>query len=950
MNWKGWPLLVAVGLLPRASGGSTSVPAPAAPAPELRLAAPLGTDPAVVRGRLPNGLRYFLRKNARPERRAAVRLAVNVGSVVEEEDQRGLAHFLEHMAFNGSKHFRAGEMVSFFESAGARFGPDANAFTSFDETVYVLDVPTDREGVVEKALLALSDVAGRADLDEREVEKERGVVLEEWRLGQGASTRILRQQLPVLYHGSRYAERLPIGDPEVLRSFPAARLRDFYRAWYRPENMAVVVVGDLDPARAEKALRKAFGDLPARPGPPVPAFPVPGHAATLSSVASDPEARGSAVSVVDKVPQPRQETVGDYRRLLVESLFHEVLNERLGDLARRPDAPFLAAASSSGRLGPETRSHNLSARVPDGGLLAGLRSLLVEGKRVLRHGFSEAETERARRRLLAGYERAGRERDKSEHGAYAREYVSHFLEGEAIPGIDAELAMARAFLPGVTRDELLSVAREFLGGGGRAVLAVSPRKEGLALPGEEDLRAVVEAVGTLEVTPWADSLSARSLMEQLPEPGRVVERRQVAPVGATVVCLSNGVEAWLKPTNFKNDEVVFSAYALGGASLAREGEAWASLLSASAVAEAGVGGFTPVELEKLLSGKILTASPYVGLYTHGLTGTSTPADLETALQVVHLELARPDDRPEAFEVLRRRLAAAVANRASDPNAAFADAVRELNTGGHPLYRPLRPGDVEALDREVAMAAYRARFANAADLTFFFVGAFDVEAVLPLLERYLGSLPSTGARASRFRDPGLRFPAGTPATTVRKGSEPRSVTTLSFFADPGFLPEQRLRADVVAAILQTRLRGVLRERLSQTYGASVSWDGEEPLPGFGVMSVSFGSDPRNADAMVETVLDEIGRLQALGPPEDHVRNEQEIQRRELEVALRRNSFWLSALQSAHLLGLPPDSVLHRRDRIDRLDRQVLRDAFRRYFPRDRFTRVTLLPATGAGQGE
>ena len=472
----------------------TAPPPPAAP---IRLDQALPVDPAVRIGRLPNGITYYIRKNGRPENRVALRLAVKAESVLEDEDQLGLAHFLEHMNFNGSQNFKPGELVAYLESIGARFGADANAYTSFDETVYMLDVPTDKEGLVDKGLLALSDFAARATLSDVEIEKERGVVLEEWRLGQGASSRIQRKQLPVLLRGSRYAERLPIGTPEVLRGFPSERLRAFHRTWYRPDRMALVAVGDVDPAAVEAGIRASFADIQgAGREEPLPVYDIPAHPETLVSVATDPEARGSSVTLFFKHRRLTEKTVGDYRGSLVQSLFHSMVNDRLSERARRGDAPFLGASSSGGSLGQTLDTYALSARVADGGIVAGLEALVTEAERVRRHGFSAAELERAKKSMLAAYERAYLERDKTESGPYAREYVSHFLDAEPTPGIETEYAMVQELLPGIALDEVRDVTRTLVHDDSRVVLATAPEKEGLRAPTADELRAAVASAAS----------------------------------------------------------------------------------------------------------------------------------------------------------------------------------------------------------------------------------------------------------------------------------------------------------------------------------------------------------------------------------------------------------------------------------------------------------------------
>jgi zinc protease len=950
MKGCGGILVAGAMLLASQAPAAPAVPqaAPAPAAASARLDQVLSVDPAVRIGRLPNGIAYYIRRNGRPEKRVALRLAVKAGSVLEDDDQRGLAHFLEHMNFNGSEHFKPGELVAYLESIGARFGADANAYTSFDETVYMLDVPTDQPGLVEKGLLALSDFAARATLSDTEIEKERGVVLEEWRLGQGASSRIQRKQLPVLLHGSRYADRLPIGTPEVIRGFSPDRLRAFHRTWYRPDRMAVVAAGDIDIAAVEAAIRAEFADIPpSAQEEPLPVYDIPPHVETLVSVATDPEARGSSVTLIFKHPRLPEKTVGDYRRTLVQSLFHSMVNDRLSERARRSDAPFLGASSSGGSLGQTVDTYVLSARVTDGGITAGLEALVTEAERVRRHGFSAAEMERAKKSMLAAYERAYHERDKTESASYAREYVSHFLDAEPTPGIETEYALVQELLPGITLDEMRDLTRTLVHDDSRVVLATAPEKEGLRAPTADELRGAVSGAAAAAVGPWEDTLAGRELLERKPVPGRVADTRVIEAIGVTVLTLSNGVVVWLKPTDFKNDQVLFSAYAPGGASLADPSEFFEAAMSAAAVSEAGFGGFSPDDLDKLLAGKLANASPYVGGYTlgrdtRGISGGSTPRDLEAALQLVYLAFTQPNDRPESFEVLRKRLMAAVVNQAQDPDDVFSEKVREVNTNGHYAARALKPSDVAALRHQKSLAFYKRAFANAADFTFFFAGAFKVDDVTPLLAQYLGALPSTGARSSSAVDRGPTFPEKTVQARVEKGLEPKSQTALTFFADTGLQEMEMFQARVAASVLRSRLRDLLREELGGTYGASVEYSDLAPLREYGTTAISFGSSPDSVEKLKEAALGELARLQKDGPSADDVQKAREIERRELETSLKQNPYWLRSLETVHMLGWDPTSIARRPERVQLITRDSLRAAFVRYFPLDRHTEVSLFP--------
>jgi zinc protease len=934
--------ILAGGVLPATLAAQTPRSStPPAEAPNLQERIPF--DASVRTGTLPNGMRFFVRRNARPANRIALRLAVKAGSLYEADDQQGLAHLIEHMAFNGSAHFKPGELVSYFESTGSRLGPHVNAYTSFDETVYMLDLPTDAKEIVTKGLTAMADFAGGLTLDTEQIDKERGVVIEEWRGRLGAGTRIQRQQLPVLYYQSRYADRIPIGKPEILRSAPPARLRDFYDAWYRPERMAIIAVGDADPQEIENGIREAFGGLRDRAAAAAPPNgDVPLHRNALVNVATDAEVTQTSVQLIRKRRRESSLLVGDYRRSLVESVFQQMFNDRFDELSRKPDAPFLAAGSGGGSLSPTVSTFSLSARTQDGKLGDGLTALQIEARRVREHGFTATELDRAKRWMSAFYERAYNEREKSESGSFAQEYLNYFLEDEPSPGIEYEYRLVQQLLPTITLADVTTLARARLQGEGEVVLAVMPQKEGVRVPAAEDLQAALAAADKVAVTAWTDATTSKALMDNPPPAAAVTSRRQLDDIGVTVVKFANGVEAWLKPTDFKNDQVVFTMYSPGGAALAGCDDFLQARFSPQYVDLSGAGGLKALDLEKVLAGKIASASPFISMSTHGISGSAAPAELETALQLLYQYFTAPGDDPDAFALMKRQLEAAVANRGRSPGQVFGEKLAEVNSSGHCTAEPLTAERLATLDRARMMKFYRDRFANAADFTLFVVGTFDVEKTIPLLARYVGGLPSTGTKTAQFKDPGVRFPASVQKATVEKGREPRAQTAMSFFADPPFDPMEQERINAASTVFETVLRDLLREELGQTYTVSVGLSQSPPTRGNGYMAVTFAAAPENIDAMTSRVVEEIKRLQSEGPSADLVAKAKEAARRDYETALKQNAYWMRRLQTIHLLGGNPSDVITRNQRIEAVTPAAVQDVFRKYFPVDRYTVVTLVP--------
>jgi zinc protease len=934
-------LLVIAAALTSASAAAQQ----AAPSPQTVIP----FDSAVRTGKLANGLTFYVRHNARPEKRVSLRLVVKAGSLYEQDDQQGLAHLIEHMAFNGSAHFKPGELVSYFESTGARLGPHVNAYTSFDETVYMLDLPTDNADIVTHGLTALADFAGGLTLDPTEVEKEKGVVIEEWRSGLGAGSRLRDKQVPVLYAGSRYAERLPIGKPEVIRAAPVSRLRAFYDTWYRPERIAVIASGDVGAASMEQQIRDIFGPLTDR----APAAPEPDHAVPIqqqlqASVATDPEVGSSSVQIIDKRPHEREDRIEDYRRTVLVGLVSRMINARLGELSRNPDAAFLGAGGGNGALGPTVDTFSIGATVPDGRIHDGLNAVAREATRIREFGFNQSELDRAKQSLVAFYERAYSERDKTESGSYAGEYIRNFLEGEPSPGIEYEYRLVQQLMSGITIDEVSTMAKTLLSDDSRIVMAVSPDKSGIAIPTAADLRATLLDADKAPVTAWSDTAASRPLMAEEPSPAAVTSRGEIPDLGVTKVRFANGVEAWLKPTDFKNDQIVFSFAAPGGTSLAGEANYENATMADTYVMLGGIAGLSSTDLQKLLAGKIANARPFISLSTQGVSGSATPADLETALQLLHQEITAPNDNPNALALMRRQLTAALANRDTSPTRAFSEKVAEINTSGHYTSRPPAPDLPDKLDPKAMATFYRDRFSNAADFRFTMVGSFDVDAVVPLLARYVGTLPSTGTPTSTYKDVGIHFPSSIQRAEVVKGREPRGQAVIAFFADPPQAFDGEASLSAAMTVLSTRLRDLLREDLGQTYTVSVGRSQPLPQRGAGYISVRFGAAPENLNPMIERVLDVVKQLQQEGPPADLVASAKESARRSYETALTQNQFWLRRLESARLYDEDPSDILTRGKALDAVTPASVQTMFKQYFPLDRYTVVTLVPESQDGR--
>ncbi len=905
----------------------------------------LPVDPSIKIGTLANGLRYYIRANSEPRERTELRLVVRAGSILEDDDQQGLAHFVEHMAFNGTEHFEKQELIDYLEGIGMQFGPEINAYTSFDETVYMLTVPTDSAELVTTAFQILEDWAHGVSFDHEEIDKERGVVIEEWRLGQGAAARLQKKQFPILFKDSRYAERLPIGKPEILENFEYETLKRFYREWYRPDLMAVVAVGDFDPATIEQLVQEHFGNLAAPADPRErTVYPVPDHEETLFAIATDPEMTFNSVSAYWKQDLRDENSFRAYRQSVVESLYNQMLNQRLFELTQRADPPFLGAFSGQGRFIGAKEVYILGAGAPNNGIERALSAIMTEAERVARFGFTESELEREKRELLRAMEQAYAEREKTESSVYASEYVRSFLWGEPTPGIANEYEWTQQFAPGITLAEVNRLAREWIVDENRVILVSAPESETTSVPTEDDLSAVFAAVASAEIAAYEDAATDAPLVARTPEPAAIVERENIEEIGIQRWQLANGVRVILKPTDFKDDEIVFRAWSPGGSSLATDEDYIAAVTAVSVVAQGGAGDFSLVDLQKALAGKAVRVSPYVSSLTEGLSGSASPSDVETMFQLVYLYFTAPRRDEEAFQSLTTRMEAFLANRSADPVAAYRDTIQVTMTQYHYRARPASVELYREMDLDKSLAFYRDRFADASDFAFVFVGTFDPDSLEPLIRTYLGGLPATG-RIESWRDEGIEAPTGVTEKQVYRGIEPKSQTQITFTGPFEWTRENRYAMASLASVLRIRLREVLREDMGGTYGVGVSGSpSRNPRPEY-QFTITFGTAPERLEELTQAVFLQIDSLQRFGPSQQDIDKVKETQRRQRETNLRENSYWLGQLVAADLYGLDPRDILTYEQLVDALDVETVQAAARDYLRTDNYVQVSLYPEQG-----
>ena len=913
---------------------------------QMNPATPLPVSPQVVIGKLPNGLTYYLQKNGRPEKKLELRLVIKAGSILEDDDQQGMAHLLEHMAFNGSTHFKKQELVSYLESIGVQFGADLNAYTSFDETVYILPIPTQKRENIDKGFMVLRDWAGGLTLAAKDIDDERPIVLEELRLGKGARDRMNKVLLPKIFNGSRYAQRLPIGQDAVIRNGKHAALRRFYKDWYRPDLMAVVVVGDIETKEAERLVKLHFSSL-AMPAAPRPRLDteIAARSETEALVITDPEASGNSLLIRYPVRRATDNvTLGSFRDDIVESLFATMLNQRLQELTQLANPPFLSASSSVSGLTKRYEAYSASAQLGKGGAAPAIEALMQENARASQFGFSAAELERAKKGLLRRLERSYNERDKTDSGLLVGELVRNFLVQESIPGIEYEYKTTAEALPGISLEEVNAYARKTIPlASSKLVVYMGAAKAELPTPTSEQLLALFASAEKMAVTARDEKTVAASLMASPPAPGRIVAETEDGQLGLTTLTLSNGVKVILKPTDFRNDQVLMSAVRFGGQALFEDADIRNARYASTVVSSMGVGGYAPVELRKILAGKTASVSGAMSAYTDSLGGSSGNNDIETMLQLLYLKMTTVRRDEDLFKSFVGKSAEAARNLMAQPEAVFQDTIAATLYNNHPRV-PRVPGPEEytSLDLERMLAIYKQRFSSARGMTFILVGSFDVATVKPLIATYIASLP-TGDIETRIVDRGVRPVRGIVKKDVRVGTDAKSKVSITFSGEAPYSEAEQMRLNAMLEVMNIKIIEVLREKLALIYGGGVS-GGLNRIPyGSYRVTLTVPTGPDNVDKVIAAAFGEIDLLKTRGPSVADLNKVKENWIQTHRKALRENGYWMGRLTSSVLQDADAASILHYEARVNALSTEDVKNAARRYFDMQHYVQVVQYPA-------
>lgn len=906
--------------------------------------APIPVDPSVRMGTLPNGMKYYIQKNEKPEDRAALRLTVQAGALQEEEDQLGLAHFVEHMAFNGTEHFEKNELISYLEKTGTRFGADLNAYTSFEETVYMIEARTDSMELLEKGLLILEDWAGGLSFEPEEIDKERGVVISEWRTRLSPDQRLQQQYFPVLYQGSRYAKRLPIGDPEIIKNADYGTIKRFYEDWYRPNLMAVIAVGDFDLDWMEKEIKSRFSKLE-NPDDPKERqeYSVPEHQETLFTVATDKEAPFTRVRIVYKHPEQRLADKADYRSQLARLLYNRMLNARLQELQQQAEPPFTFAYSGYGSDVGDIDNYTLYAFVKEGGAITGIEAVLKATYRAMQHGFQATELQRQKKDMLEDARKAVREKDKIPSGRLASRYVYHFLKDNPIPSPEQRLEMLEEMLPNIRLEDINPLPKKWLSDKNRVVIVTGPEKEATPLPSEEEITNLLDSVAQMNLEPYVDQVNDAPLMEEKPEPTIVQSSSFLGGVGITKLQLQNGVEVYLKPTDFQNDQILMTAFSRGGHSLYLDEDYFSASSAGTIVDQSGLADFSNIELQKKLTGRQVSASPYINELFEGLSGNSTPKELETLLQLVYLYFNEPKADSVALASFLSRQASIYENILVNPYYYFGAQRSKIKYNDHLRRRMTTLEDLEKINLEAIERVYRDRFADAGDFVFVFVGNFEVPAMQRLVSQYLGNLPTTG-RSESWKDVGARLVKGKTKETIKKGQAPKAIVELSYHGEFNFEAKDRYEFNTLMAALRIRLRENLREDKGGVYGVRVNSNARPYPEPYYQVTISFNSEPERVEELTNAVKTEIENFKTKGPTEEEMEKVKETQIQSRKKGLKENNYWLGQIESRLKYDMPLEDIMQTRFELyqQQTDRRDIQQAAQRYFDGKNVIELVLLP--------
>jgi len=899
-------------------------------------------DKEVVTGKLANGFQYYIRKNVEPEKRVTMYLAMKVGSILEDEKQLGLAHFLEHMNFNGLKHFPKNELIDYLQKAGVRFGSDLNAYTGFDETVYQLPIPSDDPELLKNGLQVMRDWAQDAMLETDEINKERGIVMEEMRGGRGAQQRMRDQYFKVMLNGSRYADRLPIGTEQVVMNFDPEVIRGFHADWYRPDLQSLIIVGDIDPKQIEAEVKRLFSDMKVPKNiKPRTEYKVDLLNKNQFIKVTDPEMAYTVGQIFIKHPEEKVVTVKDYRRDLLKNVFNQMINARLSELGQTANPPFIqGGVDISGFLGGLDNLGAFFVSKP-GQFEEGFKAVIRELDRFQKFGFTETEFKRTISSFAKGNETSYVERDKRKSDSYVDSYLNHFLkDGPALSNED-RYQITKQLLPTLTLKEVEDIGKEFYVDTNRDVLILAPEADKDKLPEEATVNSWFNAIDKEDLKAYEDKVSDLPMLSKTPVKGSIKSEKSIDKIETKEIVLSNGVKVLLKPTKFKNDQIMINAYSPGGTSLYSDADYMSASFAGNLVNSSGIGQLNTIELQKLLSDKEVNISPYISERSEGLRGTSDKEGLKTAFEMIYGYFTEPRIEDDIFQSIISKQKDMMANRENDPNFVYSDAIQRTLYGTSIRRVPYNLKDLENVNQAKALEIYKDRFADASDFTFVIVGSFTEDEIKPYLEEYLAALPNKG-RKEQAKDLNLYEANKGVEKVVNKGKEAKAMVRLTMYGDYTFNEQENINASALETILTNKLLERLREDESGVYGTGARFSFSKlPKPRYTFM-IGFGTSVDKYQSLINSAIDEIKKIKKDGPSQVDLEKFKIEEKRQLELNLKENGFWAGQILGAVQNDTDLVEVTRYLEDLDKVTTESVKATANKYLKEENFYKFILLP--------
>ena len=907
----------------------------------------LPMDPQVRYGKLENGLTYYIRHNEQPKQRAEFHIAQAVGAILEEDHQNGLAHFLEHMAFNGTQHFPGKGIINYFESVGVNFGGNINAYTSIDETVYRLsDVPTYREGIVDSALLVMHDWSCGLLLLDEEIDAERGVILEEWRTGRTASRRMWKQMRALMYPGTQYAKRDVIGDTAVINNFAYQALRDYYRKWYGPDNQAIIVVGDIDVDTIEAKIKALWAEVPRRENfGERPIYTVNHNDKPLVAIVTDPEAQGTRITMeykFDPLPEVLQSTAQDYMLTMIRDLACSMLNNRFTDLSLDPDASFAGAGCQYGQAAKKMDAFYAVMVPKEGRETDAFNDLVYQLEKMHRYGFTNAELERVKNDKLNDIEKIYNERNTRKNITLARECIRNFENGESMPGIEWERDFIQAMLPMLSLEAVNRVAQSMIHPN-PTIAITAPEKEQVHIPSQEAILAAVAGQGDLAIEAPQEEVIDRQLVKKAPRKGSVKSKAYNEGFGFTEWTLSNGIKVVIRPTEFKADEILMQAFSKGGMTQVKTEYLPSAELATTIIGMSGLGTFTAPQLEKALSGKTVSVSPEISENMERINGSSSVKDLETMLQLTYLYFTAPRKDEEAFQTTINVLRSQLANRDKNPKVIFSDSVKLMASNHSERTQLMNVDLVNRVDLNKALEIYKARFANPADFTFVFVGNIDPKdpKVQEMICQWLGGLKTKKTREEVI-DHHVRVPAGVQKNYFTRKMETTTASNRIQYTsyDMPYSLANDLNMEIIGRILSTRYLESIREREGGSYGVGTYGNlSILPVPK-ATLIMQFDTDPQKQERLMQIIHEEIQTIIDNGPLASDLQKEKESMLKDYQEDLEKNKYWRSTLYLYYMYGI--NNIRDYKPAVEAITAETVQETLKKLVDAGNMFEVVMIP--------